>query len=114
MRPTTISAALLFCFSSFIAFLPLYLVGQFGFNFYLNGIILNLSEILIFPIVLYFINSLPRKKFLIYCYIAILILSLPLIILNQSNIHINGFGDPRLLVVLACFFLVRAIITMEI
>jgi len=58
---------------SFIYYAPFLLVGQFGFNFFLNGILLDVAELLTYFLTVTLITSLKRKKlFLITASITLL------------------------------------------
>lgn len=71
---------------SFIFNLPLLLVGQFGFNFYLNGIILNGTELLVFPFSFTKIDSINRKTTFMISIVTCLVCGLVLIFVGQNNI----------------------------
>lgn len=83
LRWITIWAFVLFFCSSFLYFAPLIIVDEFGFDFYVNGVILNVSELVTLVISYFFITSLKRKMVNIITFTVALFSSFWLIFLNN-------------------------------
>lgn len=83
LRGTTIVLTFLFLFSSVLYFAPLTIVDQFGFDFFLNGIILNCSELLTYFLSLNVIVSLERKRLFFFNLVISLGCAVALIFLNK-------------------------------
>lgn len=46
----------------FLYYGPLMLIEQFGFDFYLNGVLINLSELATYILTYFFITSIRRRQ----------------------------------------------------
>ena len=86
LRKLTICTTILFSCSSIIYFLPLDLVQRFGYNFYLNGVLISVSQLLSFPFILFLIENLKRRDFIVKCLVAVMIFSLLLLWIDSSSV----------------------------
>lgn len=107
LRKITISSMILFFSSSILFFMPLNLVTQFGFNFYLNGLIINLSELISFPFSLYFVRTLKRRVFICRCLVVAFMASFILVFIDNNRICVNNCWNIRMVGELLLFFLLR-------
>ena len=107
LRNITVSSMILFLSSSILFFMPLNLVTQFGFNFYLNGLIINLSELISFPFSLYFVRTLKRRTFVCRCLVVALIASFMLVFIDKNMICVDNCWNARMVGELLLFFLLR-------
>lgn len=61
LRMITLCSITLFFAANILYNAPLMLIDEFGFDFYLNGVILNVSELITYFFTFVFITHIPRK-----------------------------------------------------
>ncbi len=86
LKKITICTALMFFSINFLYYAPLMLISQFGLDFYMNGVIVNLSDLVTYPFSYYFILTLKRRKFNIFASIAAFACSFALVFLYTNKI----------------------------
>lgn len=70
----------------FLYYAPLMLIDNFGFNFYLNGVIINLSELITYFVSFFLITKIKRKKIALILFAVALGCSLLLLFLHKNEI----------------------------
>lgn len=61
LRQTSILMSLIFACTTFLYYAPLMLVDSFGFDFYVNGVLINTSELLTYCVSYFTIAKIRRK-----------------------------------------------------
>lgn len=107
LRSTTICFSFLCCFGACLYFAPLLIVNEFGFDFYINGIIANCSELAIYPFAVSFIKGASRKKLCKISLIIQLLCSLALTFINNKEVCQKDCWNGRLISELILFFILR-------
>ena len=113
LRRITIPSMILFLSSSILFYMPFYLVTQFGFNFYFNGLIINLSELISFPFCLYSVRTLKRRGFVCMCLVVALLASFILVFIDKNRICTQNCWNVRMVGELGLFIILRFFICME-
>jgi hypothetical protein len=62
LRSITLCMMVVFIAIHILYYAPLMLIDEFGFDFYLNGIVVNLSELITYPISYFVIIKLKRRR----------------------------------------------------
>lgn len=70
----------------FLYYAPLMLIDNFGFNFYLNGVIINLSEMITYFVSFFLITKLKRQKIALFLFAIALGCSFLLLFLHKNEI----------------------------
>jgi hypothetical protein len=76
--------------TSFIYYAPFLLVGQFGFNFFLNGAILDVAELITYFLTVSLIPSFKRKKLFFTTASITFVSALAMLFLNQGGAICTG------------------------
>jgi hypothetical protein len=79
------------------------LVNQFGFNFFINGILLAVSEAVTYPFVFFTVGRLKRKKVFYVTASIIFFSAFALIFLNQGKICTSNCWNTGLVAELVLF-----------
>ena len=75
---------------SFLYYAPFIIVGQFGFNFYMNGVLLDVAELITYFITVTYITQIRRKKLFYLTMSITFACSCILLLLNQGNTVCTG------------------------
>ena len=59
----TIFLMLLFFALNILYYAPAMLIDEFGFDFYLNGVIINVSELITYVVSYFVVTKIKRRKF---------------------------------------------------
>ena len=70
----------------FLYYAPVMLMDQFGFDFYLNGVLLNISELITYAVSYFLIDNIKRKKLALWMFTAGLACSIVLFFLHSDAI----------------------------
>lgn len=109
----TICSITLFFTANILYNAPLMLIDEFGFDFYLNGIILNLSELSTYFFTYFYITRLPRKTVNILTSVVTLICSVILIFLHTRKICSGQeCYSSRMVLEMVVFFILRVSVSL--
>lgn len=86
LRKITITLIFFSVLSAILYFSPLTIVDQFGFNFYLNGVLLNISELMTYLVSFNIITQVRRKHLFSMCFVGAALCSFALIFLNRKEV----------------------------
>lgn len=86
LRYITIWTTLLWICTSFLYFAPLIIIDEFGFDFYINGLIINVTELVTFIYTYFYITSMKRKVFNIAAFAIAFVTSTALIFINKEEV----------------------------
>lgn len=106
-RCITIWASLLFLTCNFLYLAPTMLFDQFGFDFYLNGVILNASELVTYIFSYIYITGLPRRMTNLISMSIVLFSCLALFLLGDNSICTHDCFTPKVILALVALFLMR-------
>lgn len=106
----TICSCLLFFCINILYYAPLMLVDEFGFDFYLNGVLINLSDLLTYIFSYSMVTTLKRKKFNMLASAVSLACSFLLIFLHAKEICTEDCWTPRIVFELLVVFLMRVFV----
>lgn len=99
---------ILLCFTcNFIYLAPTLITDQFGFDFYLNGVILNASELLTYFVSYFCITRLPRRTFNLVSMTIVFLSCLLLAFLSSNSICTHDCFNPKVVASLVAFFVMR-------
>jgi MFS family permease len=107
LRRVTLLMMLLFVSVNILYYAPAMLIDQFGFDFYLNGLILNLSELGTYFLSYFTVTRLPRRTFNILGSGVALAASFALIFLHTKEICSEDCWNPRDVLELVVIFAMR-------
>ena len=79
----------------FLYYAPFILVNQFGFNFFLNGILLDISEVLTYLFTYFAITHIKRKKLIYTTLIVIFFCCFALIFIDKTSICTHNCWNTR-------------------
>jgi hypothetical protein len=107
LRRVSLVSIVLFFFGSVLYFAPLALVAQFGFNFFLNGLIVHGSQLPTFFFSILGISYVKRKYLLNIFLLISLVCSVALTFFVQSTVCTVNCWNPTMAVQLVLFFILR-------
>lgn len=70
----------------FLYYAPVMLISEFGFDFYLNGVLINISELVTYVLTYIFISRIPRRQLALVMFTAALLCSFALVFLNEHSL----------------------------
>lgn len=68
----------------FLYYAPLMLIKEFGFDFYINGVLINISELITYFFTYYFITKLERRRLALWLFGLALACSFALLFLHKG------------------------------
>lgn len=87
--------SLIFIAINILYYAPVMLIDEFGFDFYLNGIIINGSELVTYPFSYFMVTKIKRKKFNVIGSAIALLTSFGLIFLHTKEICTEDCWNAR-------------------
>lgn len=70
----------------FLYYAPVMLISEFGFDFYLNGVLINISELATYVLTYFFIARIPRRQLAVAMFAGALLCSFALVFLNGHSL----------------------------
>ena len=107
LRIITICSVFLFFTNNFVYYSPLALVDEFGFNFFLNGVFLNVAQFITFLFGMVIITHVRRKVFFYATAVVAFLSAFALIFLSQNKVCSSNFFSARMIVELIFFFILK-------
>lgn len=95
-----------FC-CSLLYYAPLMLIDEFGFDFYFNGILVNLSDLFTYAFGYFLVLKLKRKQFNIFASSIAILSSFALIFLHAQEICTTNCWNSKIIIELALVFVMR-------
>jgi hypothetical protein len=111
LRTTTICVSLVFLACNFLYLAPNMILDQFGFDFYLNGIVVNTSELITYVFSYYLITQIPRRQFGLLSFSIVLLSCFALIFLQGKEICTENCFTWKVVIVMVIIFIMRFFFT---
>lgn len=111
LRRLSICTSLVFMSTNILYYAPLMLIDQFGFDFYVNGLLINFSELITYTVAYHYVTSIKRRQFILTASVIIFLCALSLIFLHTPSIHPEHCWAPQVLLELALIFLMRIFVS---
>ncbi len=97
----------------FLYYAPLILIDNFGFNFYLNGVIINLSELITYFVSYFLITKLKRKNMALFLFAVAFGCSFILLFIHKNEICSEDCWNAKNVIELLIIFVMRFAISLE-
>ena len=107
LRLTTFCITLVFTSTVFLYYAPLMLINEFGFDFYINGVIINLSELVTYIFSYFAIPTMRRKRMNLTTSSISLVCSLILIFIHTKQICTGDCWNFKVILELIIIFVLR-------
>ena len=98
VRPLSISLGLIFTCIAFLYYAPVMLVNEFGFDFYLNGVLVNGCELVTYFYTYFYIEKMERRWCCLAFLLGTLLCSTGLVFTQTKQICTYNCFKPRLIV----------------
>jgi hypothetical protein len=97
----------------FLYYAPVMLIDSFGFDFYLNGVLLNFSELVTYAVSFFLIGDLKRRKLAIWMFTAGLACSIVLFFLHSDAICLQNCWNAKTVFELITVLILRFAVALE-
>ncbi len=111
LRTKSIFIGIIIFSVDFLYYGPLMLIDQFGFNFYINGVIINISELITYVFSYFLIVKLKRRFFGIVMFSIALVCSFILIYVSEKVMCTNDCWSAKIIIQLIVIFIFRFVIS---
>lgn len=91
----------------FLYYAPLILIDEFGFDFYANGVLINISELITYFVSYRYIDRFERKRLALWLFSIALVCSFALLFLHRDSICEKDCWNGRTVLELMFVFVMR-------